>query len=124
MGKPLVIGDVFKRGSRQVQVCGDPAKGPVDGIYRDFRGRVAVRNLETNRLSYVPERSLIKPVRTVKLGVIEFHPQTPLRQRFYHVVDDLRAAGCIVDLWLMDIASVLKEFGYTMTVTTDKDKLR
>jgi hypothetical protein len=61
--------------------------------------------------------------RVVQLGVIEFHSERVnpgLIKRFYEVRDDLTAAGCIVDLWLMDIATVLKEFGYTMTITTDK----
>lgn len=61
--------------------------------------------------------------RRVQLGVIEFHSDSfspGLRQRFFHVTDDLRAAGCIVDLWLMDIATVLKEFGYEMEVYTTK----
>lgn len=52
----------------------------------------------------------------IKLGVVHFHPQEKLRERFYYVVNDLREAGCIVDLWLLDISSVLKEFGYEMTI--------
>jgi hypothetical protein len=55
----------------------------------------------------------------VKLGVIEFHSERDnpgLIDRFYAVTDDLREAGCIVDLWLMDIASVLEEFGYDMRI--------
>jgi hypothetical protein len=51
-----------------------------------------------------------------KFGVIEFHNDPKLRERFYHVVDDLRSAGCIVDLWINDIGVVLKEFGYEMRV--------
>lgn len=61
--------------------------------------------------------------RTVKLGVIEFHSPSfnpGLMERFYAVTKDLTAAGCIVDLWLMDIATVLSEFGYTMTIATDR----
>ena len=64
-------------------------------------------------------------MRTVQLGVIEFHSERVnpgLMKRFYAVTDDLKASGSIVDLWLMDIATVLSEFGYTMTVTTDKPK--
>lgn len=57
--------------------------------------------------------------RTVKLGVIEFHENPALRERFYDVVDDLQAASCIVDVWLMDIATVLSEYGYALTITTD-----
>jgi hypothetical protein len=59
--------------------------------------------------------------RIVQLGVIEFHSNSlnpGLIERFYRVVDDLRQAGCIVDLWLMDIAAVLKEFGYDMEIST------
>lgn len=65
----------------------------------------------------------VSPKRTVQLGVIEFHSDRAnpgLRQRFHAVTEDLRAAGCIVDLWLMDIATVLSEFGYEMTITTEK----
>jgi hypothetical protein len=57
--------------------------------------------------------------RRVNLGVIEFHSDSwnpGLRQRFYDVTEDLRTASCIVDLWLMDIASVLREFGYDMRI--------
>jgi deoxycytidylate deaminase len=63
------------------------------------------------------------PSRTVQLGVIEFHSERVnpgLISRFYAVVKDLRDSGSIVDLWLMDIATVLKEHGYQMTITTDK----
>lgn len=64
--------------------------------------------------------------RTADLGVIEFQSDRVnpgLAYRFYDVVNDLHAAGSIVDLWLMDIATVLKEFGYEMTITTDKPSL-
>ena len=61
--------------------------------------------------------------REVKLGVIEFHSEQVnpgLIERFYEVRDDLVAAGAIVDLWLLDIQSVLAEHGYRMRVFTDK----
>jgi hypothetical protein len=61
--------------------------------------------------------------RVVNLGVIEFHSDRVnpgLVKRFYEVVNDLRESGSIVDLWLMDIATVLSEFGYQMRVSTDK----
>ena len=61
--------------------------------------------------------------REVQLGVIEFHSERVnpgLIKRFYAIRDDLTAAGCIVDLWLMDIATVLGEFGYEMKVLTNK----
>lgn len=59
--------------------------------------------------------------RKVKLGVIEFHSprlNPGLIERFYAVVDDLRESGSIVDVWLMDIAKVLSEFGYEMTIAS------
>lgn len=62
-------------------------------------------------------------MREVQLGVIEFHSERVnpgLIKRFYEVRDDLTAAGCIVDLWLLDIQTVLKEFGYEMKVFTEK----
>lgn len=55
----------------------------------------------------------------VKLGVVEFHSDRlnpGLIERFYAVTDDLRGSGSIVDLWLMDIAAVLNEFGYDMKI--------
>jgi len=64
--------------------------------------------------SGAPPQDIREPI---KYGVVHFHPQKELRERFYHVVNDLRDAACIVDFWLMDIASVLKEFGYEMTIT-------
>ena len=52
----------------------------------------------------------------IKLGVVEFH--TPKNRElvsdFYACVDML--PGCIVDLWLLDIASVLAKHGYDMKV--------
>lgn len=61
--------------------------------------------------------------RYVRLGVIEFHSKSfnpGLIERFFSVVKDLRDSASIVDLWLMDIRSVLKEFGYEMEVTTTR----
>ena len=63
--------------------------------------------------------------RLVKLGVIEFHSDSynsGFRERFFAVTKDLIDSASIADLWLMDIASVLKEFGYEMKVweTTGK----
>ena len=58
-------------------------------------------------------------MKKVQLGVIEFHSERlnpGLVKRFYAVTDDLRESGSIVDVWLMDIASVLKEFGYQMEI--------
>lgn len=63
--------------------------------------------------------------RKVELGVIEFHSSSfnpGLIDRFYAVVKDLRDSGSIVDLWLLDIAAVLKEFGYAMTITTTRSR--
>lgn len=64
------------------------------------------------------EFDYVEDVRTVQLGVIEFHEDAPLRERFYHVVEDLRASGSIVDVWLLDIARTLQLHGYEMTITT------
>lgn len=58
--------------------------------------------------------------RMKKLSVIEFHEIPALRERFYAVVDDLRAGGSIVDIWIHDIARVLDEHGYQLTVRTRK----
>ncbi len=62
----------------------------------------------------------------VALGVVEFHSgqaNPGLTERFYAVVEDLRKSGSIVDVWLMDIASVLREFGYDMRIyRMPKDK--
>lgn len=46
------VGDVFDLGIRRVKVSGMPGGATV---CRDHRGRVAVRNVETDRLSYLPE---------------------------------------------------------------------
>lgn len=81
-----------------------------------------------NSLKYAVERlvdeRLSTDERVVKLGVIEFHSERfnpGLIKRFYEVTKDLRDSGSIVDLWLMDIATVLKEFGYEMQVTTKRE---
>lgn len=61
--------------------------------------------------------------RKVKLGVIEFNSESRnpgLTKRFFDVVEDLNQSASIVDIWLMDISSLLEEFGYCMTVTTNK----
>lgn len=51
-------------------------------------------------------------------GVVHFHdPRNPeFIDRFYHVVNDLREASCIIDIWLNDIQQTLKEFGYDMVI--------
>jgi len=57
--------------------------------------------------------------RRVRLGVMEFHSERlnpGLCKRFYAVVNDLRESGGIVDVWLMDIAKVLEEFGCAMEI--------
>lgn len=55
----LVPGDVIALGERRVQVIVMP-----DGtICRDYRKRVGVRNVETRRLSYIPEWRLLKAKR-------------------------------------------------------------
>lgn len=65
------------------------------------------------------------PRRKIKLGVIEFNSESAnpgLTKRFFDVTQDLRDSASIVDLWLMDIASVLKEFGYDMVISTSKPR--
>src|SRR5271155_2049618 len=57
--------------------------------------------------------------RLVKLGVIEFHSESynpGFVKRFFDVTKDLTDSASIADLWLMDIATVLKEFGYEMKI--------
>jgi Lar family restriction alleviation protein len=61
----------------------------------------------------------VPEVSRVELGVIELHPKAALRDDFYRVADDLRRAGSIVDVWLMDIATTLKRHGYRMEVYRD-----
>lgn len=53
----IFVGKVIDLGGRHVRVCGMP-----DGVTvcRDYRGRVAVRNFASNRLSYIPEWRLLK----------------------------------------------------------------
>lgn len=54
--------EVIQLGNRKVRLLGAV-------LLRDHRGRVAVRNVETNRLSYIPEWRLRKAVeKAVKLG--------------------------------------------------------
>ena len=64
------------------------------------------------------KRASVQTNEPIKLGVIEFHTtkNKALIDDFYRVVTDLRDAGCIVDLWLMDIAATLDKHGYEMKV--------
>lgn len=52
----------------------------------------------------------------IKLGVVEFHTpkNNELVSDFFDCVDGL--GGFTVDVWLMDIASVLAKHGYEMKV--------
>lgn len=84
--------------------------------HRQFRGRKvwSDENVAEFALHVLADRG-----RKVELGVIEFHSQSAnpgLTTRFYEVVKDLRDSASIVDLWLMDIATVLGEFGYEMGI--------
>jgi hypothetical protein len=57
--------------------------------------------------------------RLVNLGIIEFHSESynpGFVKRFFEITNDLKDSASIADLWLMDIASVLREFGYEMKV--------
>lgn len=81
--KPLAVGEIVALGPRAVRICGMP-----DGltICRDGRRRIAVRNMETDRLSYVPEWRLFRGRYTrgmAKRGYSrEFTPRTDRRIRF------------------------------------------
>lgn len=80
--------------------------------------------MEVGEVSYMNDRLLRGNAtfrivnKPIQLGVIEFHTSQnkALIDDFYHTVNDLRDASCIVDLWLMDIAAVLKKHGYKLTV--------
>lgn len=50
----IVAGAFVRNGHRTVQVC----VAPNGGVFRDWRNRIAVRNAETGRLSYIPEQKL------------------------------------------------------------------
>lgn len=56
----ITAGEVIELGERQVRVVAYRDDGVV---VRDYRKRVAVRNVATNRLSYVPEWRLLKAKR-------------------------------------------------------------
>ena len=73
------------------------------------------------------ELAEVRGGRKVQLGVIEFHSERlnpGLTKRFYSVRDGPMATGAIVDLWLMNIASVLREFGYEMTIVSTSQPSR
>lgn len=57
-------------------------------------------------------------MKEIKLGVIELHTSKNdgLIKDFYTTVKDLRDASCIVDLWMMDIKTILGRHGYRMQV--------
>lgn len=57
--------------------------------------------------------------RRVDLGVVELHSNEALRRDFYHVLHDLRESAATVDLWLMDIATILERHGYSLTIYTE-----
>ncbi|MCJ2057311.1 hypothetical protein MKL09_12175 [Methylobacterium sp. J-048] len=83
-------------------------------LYRDCQSEEAATECKADRIQRARDATPIGEV--AKLGLIKFHSQDDMRDRFYHVVNDLRAAGCIVDLWLMDLATVMGEHGYEMTI--------
>jgi len=66
-----------------------------------------------------------RPRRLIKLGIIEFNSESynpGLVKRFCDITKDLTDSASIVDIWLMDIASVLKEFGYEMKIWDVTDR--
>lgn len=60
----------------------------------------------------------------VEYGVVEFNCSfnPGFSERFHQVVNDLRQSASTTDVWLMDIASTLAEFGYTMTITRSPER--
>lgn len=80
----LSAGEVLALGARSVRIS-----SMSDGaICRDHRGRIAVRNVSTNRLSYIPEWALLKakgvPVGLRRAAMIE--DVEPLRTALLHVL--------------------------------------
>lgn len=69
---------------------------------------------------------MIPPIENeVRPGPIELHSpgfNPGFIERFFAVTDDLRQSGSIADIWLWDIAAVLAEFGYRMTITRSPEK--
>lgn len=59
--------------------------------------------------------------RPIEFGRIELHTtkNEKLVDEFYQVRDDLTAAGSIVDIWMWDIAAVLKKHGYSLEIYKD-----
>jgi len=57
------VGDVVRVGERRLRVMGK--RGETSIVGRDCRGRIAVRNVVTQRLSYLPEpvirRATVEP---------------------------------------------------------------
>ncbi len=57
MSATLSCGEVLALGSRKVRISSMPDSMT---LCRDHRGRIAVRNVATNRLSYIPEWTLLR----------------------------------------------------------------
>ncbi len=96
---------------------------PGDWVIRDIKGEFYPIKPDMFALTHEPAESDAEteqlPGSMVDLGVIEFHDarkNSGLIERFYAVTTDLKDSGSIVDVWLMDIASVLREFGYDMRI--------
>lgn len=62
---PLLVGEVIWLDSRWLRVSGMPDG---EAVCRDHRKRVAVRNVATNRLSYIPDWRLLKARRQLPEG--------------------------------------------------------
>lgn len=65
------------------------------------------------------EQKTVETFREVHLGVIEFHSERlnpGLIKEWYRFVEDLRDSGSIIDIWLMDIAALLRRYGYEMRI--------
>ena len=69
----LELGDVIEVApGRRVRLRLGPDTG---SIRRDWRGRIAVRNVTTNRLSYIPEARLLRAKQNGRWTRIEPEPR-------------------------------------------------
>lgn len=74
----------------------------------------------THALEQVAHERPPAPPWVWEFGRIHFHSIPGFADRLHHILNDCRAASVISDIWLNDIGQVLKEFGYTMTITRDE----
>ena len=51
-----------------------------------------------------------------KYGIPVLHSDENLRKDLYMVFNDCRNAGCIIDIWMVDIQEIFKRHGYKMEI--------